>query len=100
MINLNIEYLNEIKTILLQHVPNEEILAFGSRVNGNPTPYSDLDLVIKAKKPLTLQQLSTLKDAFSASNLPIMVDVLDWHALSPSFQKKIEEAHETIQSGK
>ena len=37
-------------------------------------------------------------EAFEASDLPFRVDVLDWHRISESFHKVIEQAYEVIQS--
>jgi hypothetical protein len=37
-----------------------------------------------------------LKDAFSASDLPIAIDVVDWHAISPEFRAEIERGYEVL----
>jgi len=44
--------------------------------------------------------LEELKTAFSESDLEIAVDVLDWHAISPEFQRVIEGEYEVIQPGR
>ena len=43
--------------------------------------------------------LRHLKEAFEESDLPFRVNVLDWHEISPEFQKVIEKAYEVIQAG-
>jgi predicted nucleotidyltransferase len=82
-----------------QYVPDCEVRVFGSRVNGQAQRFSDIDLVLTGEVSLDWRRLEALKDAFAESDLPIMVDVLDWHAISPEFQKVIEAGYfVTIQS--
>jgi uncharacterized protein len=80
----------------MKHVPECEVRAFGSRVNGAAKNYSDLDLAVVGSGKLSDDTLRRLKEAFEESDLPFRVDVLDWHATSPSFQKVIEEQYEVI----
>ena len=94
MLDLDRQYLNEVLSILKKHVPDCEILAFGSRVNGRAQRFSDLDLALVGKERLDWRRLEELKDAFSESDLPIMIDVLDWHAISKEFRKIIEKQSE------
>lgn len=98
MIDLPPEQLQIIRDILLRCVPDCEVRAFGSRVKQTASLYSDLDLAIVGKESLDWRQLEALKDAFASSNLPIMVDVHDWHILSDNFQNIINEQYEIIQS--
>lgn len=97
MIKVEPKHLTVIKQLLKVYVPGIKVVAFGSRVNGNPEKYSDLDIAIIDESAIELSKLGTLKDAFAASDLPFIVDVLDWHAISPSFQKLIEKGSEVIQ---
>ncbi|MEW6239081.1 MAG: nucleotidyltransferase domain-containing protein [Candidatus Omnitrophota bacterium] len=97
MIDLDASYLEEVKKILRERVPSCEVLAFGSRVEGTAVKYSDLDLAIHADKPLDPQILEDLKDAFSESNLPFIVDIMDWRSISDSFQKVVLQNSEIIQ---
>ena len=62
---------------------------FGSRATGRGRRYSDLDLVIDAGHPLTLDQLARLSEAFCDSDLPYRVDVVDWRILDDRFQRLI-----------
>lgn len=98
MIDLEEESLHVIKTILRRHVPECKVLAFGSRVKGTARRFSDLDLAVVCNEPIDWRRLEALKDAFSESDLPIMVDVLDWHALSESFRAIISRQCETLQA--
>jgi predicted nucleotidyltransferase len=98
MIDLQPHHFEIVKTILAKHMPSAEIRAFGSRVTGSARSYSDLDLVIVGPAKINRKSLYRLEEAFEASDLPFRVDVLDWHRISESFHKVIEQAYEVIQS--
>lgn len=89
----------QVKTILQQWVPHAQVLAYGSRVNGNCHDASDLDLVIR--HPRLLQQptenLAQLKQAFKESDLPIIVDLMDWAYLPESYRVEIMKRYVVIQ---
>ena len=100
MIDLASPHLDKVRAILGAYVPQCEVRAFGSRVNGIAKNYSDLDLAVVGSRPLSDDTLRRLKEAFEESDLPFRVDVLDWHATSPEFQKVIERQSEVIQERK
>jgi predicted nucleotidyltransferase len=62
---------------------------FGSRVTGRARRYSDLDLAIDAGRRLTLDETARMAEAFSDSDLPYKVDVVDWHAADDQFRRAI-----------
>ena len=97
MIDLESDQLELIRDILKRHVPDCEVRAFGSRVNKTATRFSDLDLVLLCDGEIGWERLEALKDAFSSSALPIMVDVLDWQAISESFRQEVSKEYEVIQ---
>lgn len=97
MIDLEDKYLNEVKRILSKHEPTCEVYAFGSRVTGSARKYSDLDLVLVGREQIDWRRIEELKDAFSESDLPIIIDVLDWHTVPKSFRKLIKKGSEMIQ---
>ena len=97
MIDLNPKHFEIVQHILAKHVPGSEVRAFGSRVKWTAKDYSDLDLAIVGSKPLTLRQGRQLAEAFEESDLPIRVDVLDWHTISEEFKRIIAEEYEVIQ---
>jgi predicted nucleotidyltransferase len=76
--------------ILASQIPEYEVRAFGSRIRGTSTRVSDLDLVIMTEAPLSTLRRADLKEAFSESNLPFKVDVVDWAATGENFRKIIE----------
>lgn len=79
-----------VNAILQTHVPDLPVWAFGSRVTGKARPYSDLDLALITKKPLPLAQRAALAEAFSESDLPWKVDLVDWATTSHAFRRIIE----------
>ena len=89
-VDLNPDHLGTVKAILADHVPECEVRAFGSRATWTARDYSDLDLAVVGEGPLDWPTLSRLKEAFEESDLPMRVDVLDWHATSESFREVIE----------
>lgn len=99
MIDLPVDQLDEVRDILASVVPGCEVRAFGSRVDGRAARFSDLDLVVVGPGGGAVPNgsIQALKDAFSGSDLPILVDVHDWSELSESFRAAIENACETVQ---
>jgi len=99
MINLKPQHLEIVKHILAEQVPEFEVLAFGSRVNSKVKEFSDLDLVLMTTRPLPVRRFRRLANAFSESNLPIKVDVVDWAAADESFRAIIRLGTEVVQKG-
>lgn len=96
MLDLNEEHLIIVRSILAQHLPHARVWAFGSRVQGRSWKFSDLDLAIDAGQVLDNRALGSLKDDFQESRLPIKVDVLDLHSVTPEFHKLINEQRVAI----
>jgi len=96
MIELTPEQIETVRRILVQYVPGLEVRIFGSRVDGRAKPYSDLDLALMTEQPLPLRTAALLRDAFSESDLPFKVDIVDWAEISESFRKVIAEKNEVI----
>ena len=101
-IQLRAQDRKEVERILSQFVPDEEVWAYGSRLDGSGHELSDLDLVIRHPADLRKKQvgvLDELKEAFSESNLPFLVDVHDWARLPAAFWANIETQYVVIQNG-
>lgn len=80
------DHLRMIQHILSQHIPNQSVIAFGSRVKGTAKKTSDLDLCIMGEQSLPFATLAHLRDAFSLSSIPYQVDIIEWATVSPEFQ--------------
>tara|TARA_R110002126_G_scaffold85942_3_gene207620 strand:+ start:95 stop:415 length:321 start_codon:yes stop_codon:yes gene_type:complete len=81
----------QVVEILQHYLTDYPVWAFGSRVHGTPKPYSDLDLAIISEQPLPLSLLAEVAEAFSESDLPWKVDLVDWATTSERFRQVIEE---------
>ena len=88
-----------IDELLRKHVPECEVWAYGSRVNGQGHDASALDIVVRAPalRPVGTA-LSALRTALQDSNVPILVQVHDWALLPEAFHNEIEREHIVIQS--
>lgn len=82
-----------VKKILEQHVPEYAVRAFGSRVYGKARQSSDLDLAVMTDVPLEILRMVNLKEAFSESDLPFKVDIIDWAETSENFREIIEREY-------
>ncbi|MFH1098173.1 MAG: nucleotidyltransferase domain-containing protein [Candidatus Desantisbacteria bacterium] len=97
MIDVIDEQLHIITEILQKYVSAYEVRVFGSRYKGTAKNYSDLDLAIVGNTKLDWRLIENIKEAFSESELPFRVDVLDWYAISPKFRGVIEAGYAVIQ---
>jgi predicted nucleotidyltransferase len=94
---------NKHKEILLDIFNNTlsnsfNILAFGSRVNGDATNGSDLDLVVKTtdNSNLNIDEFYKVKNKLKDSNIPFLVDVLDWQVIPDYFKDNILKNYEVL----
>jgi predicted nucleotidyltransferase len=86
-----------VRDILRRHLPTHTVWAFGSRATRTARRYSDLDLAVISDAPLPPDVLPALREAFSDSDLPWRVDVLDWSTLSPAFQTIVARGKVVVQ---
>lgn len=91
-------YLKMVQDILRAHLPEAEIWAYGSRVNGDFYEASDLDLVVRQPDDLTRRQTRLYEaiEAFSESRLPIIVQIVDWASIPAEFREEIAASHVVI----
>ena len=92
-------YREPLEALLRQHVPDAEVWAYGSRVNGRSHDGSDLDLVLRSPilEPLGYEYVE-LVEALEQSNIPILVQAHDWARLPESFHREIERDYVVVQS--
>jgi hypothetical protein len=84
-----------LKQLISEYVPNSEVWAYGSRITGHSHEGSDLDLVLRNPSALEVpvRGSSELKEAISASSLPMLIDIHQWAYLPESFKLNIEQAY-------
>jgi len=97
MLQIEPQEYEELCGILIQNVPGCEVRVFGSRINGKAGKFSDLDLAVMTEQPLDAATLVNLTDAFSDSNLPFTVDIIDWACTDERFRAIIEKNYMIIQ---
>lgn len=102
---MNLEYFSQeelqeqIKEIFKQSLPhgNYRLFFFGSRVKGNNSPRSDIDLGIEGEDKLTSKLKLEIEEKLQ--NLPTLykIDLVDFKDVSEDFKRKVLENVEYIQ---
>lgn len=100
MIDLKPNYLKKVKGILAGHVPEYDVLVYGSRADGSAKTRSYLDLAVLTSSPLLPQRLRDLSDAFAGAGLPFNVETVDWAATGKDFRKVIKKTGILIQNSR
>ncbi len=90
-----------LETILQEHLPEVEVWAYGSRVNGRSHDGSDLDLVLRGPglEKLPIGCLMDFEEAVRESNIPFLVEARDWARLPEEFHREIERDHRVLKEG-
>ena len=90
-----------LESLLEEHLPDVEVWAYGSRVNGRSHDGSDMDLVLRAPglNEIPAHQVSEFKDAVRASAIPFLVEARDWAKLPERFHREIEKRHIVLEVG-
>jgi len=99
-INIHPKDLETVQAILAKHVPDLEVRAFGSRVQWTARKTSDLDLAIMTDTPIDALSMADLREAFSESDLPFKVDIVDWATTKANFRQLIKNKYTVIQNKK
>ncbi len=86
---ITLEEYNIIKSILEQYKNKYEFYFYGSRVRGNFRPLSDLDILVKSKNNIDLNDIDNIKNSFDESILPYVVNLS--YELDEDFYKLIEK---------
>ena len=97
MIDLKPNYLRKVKGILAGHVPEFDVLVYGSRANGTAKTHSYLDLAVITDHPLVASRLDDLSAAFAKAGLPFKVETVDWALIGKDFRKEIKKNGVLIQ---
>ena len=102
MLDLAPQHLASLLALLEQYVPDSEVWVYGSRVEGRSHAASDIDLVVRNSDDLTQAhpKLWELKDALAESNLPVLVDVMDWARVPEHFRQGMQKSHVVLRNGR
>ena len=84
-----------LERLLRAHLPDVEVWAYGSRVNGRSHDGSDLDLVLRGPglKEIPSDRLGDFEEAVRESNIPFLVEARDWARLPERFHREIESGY-------
>ena len=77
---------------IIKDYKNFDFYIYGSRVKGNFSHNSDLDIAVKNSNEIPYDILEELKFKFDKSNLPFIVHISDFYKLDSSFIKLIENS--------
>lgn len=73
-------------------IPDASIFLYGSRSRGDYAESSDIDLALKANRPISYFEISELKDVLSASNISYTISIIDFASITDEkFKKNIEK---------
>ncbi len=67
-----------------------EFYYYGSRVKGDYTKASDLDILVKSKDTVDYLILAVLEREFNESKIPYRINLSDYSQMDKSFYKLIE----------
>ena len=89
-----------LEALLKEHLPEVEVWAYGSRVNGESHDGSDLDLVLRSPglAKIDISRLVNFEEALRDSTVPFLVEAHDWARLPESFHREIQRNHVIITS--
>ena len=90
-----------LEALLRRHLPDVEVWAYGSRVNGPCHAGSDLDLAMRRPglEKIPAEQLADFADAVRESTIPFLVEARDWARLPEQFRREIEERRIVLTTG-
>ena len=91
-IDITAEQHKTLLALLERHLPDTTVWVYGSRIQWNTRPQSDLDMVVFAT-PEQNGRVSALREALEESNLPFRVDLFVWDDVPESFRKHIKKDH-------
>ena len=84
-----------LEALLREHLPDVEVWAYGSRVNGQSHDGSDLDLVLRGPEleEIDISALDDFTQALHDSTIPFLVEARDWARLPERFHPEIEREY-------
>lgn len=79
---------DNIKKIIFKHLSPKEyrVFVYGSRATGRDRKWSDYDIGIMGKEETPQAVLANLSEELENSDIPVNVDVVDFHHVSDRFK--------------
>jgi len=80
--------IQDLRHIVCKHLPDPvyKLFIFGSRAEGTHRRFSDVDLGILGPHPVPSQVIFNIQDDLEESDIPYLVDVVDFAAVSEKFK--------------
>ncbi len=92
VVDIRPDHLQIVQNILHKHLQNNiTVWVFGSRATWQTKDSSDLDLALEGQQKIEHNILLDLESDFEQSDLPWRVDIVDTHAITPTFAKIIDK---------
>ena len=84
-----------LEALVREHLPDVEVWAYGSRVNGRSHKGSDLDLILRGPGlgKIPPDRIASFTDALRESAIPFLVEARDWARVPERFRRQIEREH-------
>ena len=97
-VDLSERHRRVLEALLRDHLPDVEVWAYGSRVDGRGHEGSDLDLVLRGPglKEIPADRLADFEDAVRESTIPFLVEARDWARLPERFHREIEREYVVV----
>ena len=80
---------HKIIAVISALIPEAKIYLFGSRARGTNGQSADIDIALDAGKPLPRVDVDEVKSMFMESNIIYIIDVVDFHQITPLMQQEI-----------
>lgn len=96
MLDLDAKYVAILRQIFATHIPFATVWVYGSRIKGSSHAGSDIDLVVLPSENITPNQFLATRAALTESNVPILIDLLEWESIPDNFKVEIESKHEVF----
>ena len=91
MIDMTNKYMTELSAIIKKYLPHTKIFVYGSRARGDFKEGSDIDIALDTGATIDLSIFSNITYDIDESNVPILVDLIDVHAVSEKFLHVIQK---------
>lgn len=80
---------DNIKKIIFEHLSPKQyrVFVYGSRAAGRARKWSDYDIGIIGKKPVSQNILWKVEEELEESDLPVIVQVVDFNTVDNEFKK-------------
>ena len=97
-LDLSARHRRVLEALLRDHLPDVEVWAYGSRVDGRGHEGSDLDLVLRGPglEEIPADRLMDFDDAVRESTIPFLVEARDWARLPERFHREIEREYVVV----